>query len=68
VQVKVTGATENETKWNTLNKWFVNDFESGETQTYTVQQHGSEIGAPVIVHFRESLFRIFVDVNAVLNA
>jgi len=63
VQVKITGATENETQWNTLGKLLVNDFESGETQTYTVTHRGSEIGAPVILHFRESLFGIVVDVK-----
>jgi len=58
VQVKITGETENETVWYTLNRLWVNDFEAGSTQTYTVNHFGPEIGAPVILHFREWLFHI----------
>jgi len=58
VQVKITGETGKKTGWHTMDYLFRNDFEAGDTETYTVKHGGSGIGVPTILHFRGWLFRI----------
>jgi len=53
VQVKILGQSQNATDWKILDQFFLNDFEAGSTQEYTVSHEGSPVGVPVMISFRK---------------